>query len=259
VRQTAGGTVAYFATDHLGSTRALTDASGNSTPSVGYDSFGNVTSGSSQSRYAYTGRELESETSLLYYRARWYDPHQGRFVSEDPIGFEGGIHFYAYVGGSPMSFRDPLGLQMQPYERITQSGSHMGPIRGPNPHTCQPGTCFEKCLEKIFGPLPPINVFPNAKSIATSFGYAISGYRTVQLPVSCDEFFDDPWWVLHEYYHVVRQWEPGSIAFGLRYLGQAVRARGNHDAIPAEQEADKFAKEMLPGMKDCLKYCKPCY
>jgi len=46
-----------------------------------------------------------------YYRARFYDPKLGRFISEDPIGFEGGdVNLYGYVGNSPTGKRDPLGL-----------------------------------------------------------------------------------------------------------------------------------------------------
>jgi RHS repeat-associated protein len=44
------------------------------------------------------------------YRARYYDPTLGRFVSEDPIDFEGGINFYSYVENSPLDFVDPLGF-----------------------------------------------------------------------------------------------------------------------------------------------------
>jgi RHS repeat-associated protein len=44
-----------------------------------------------------------------YYRARYYDPKIGRFISEDPIGFLGGVNFYSYVGGNPISLIDPLG------------------------------------------------------------------------------------------------------------------------------------------------------
>jgi len=44
-----------------------------------------------------------------YYRARYYNPTTGRFLSEDPIGFGGGINLYAYAANNPMSMKDPLG------------------------------------------------------------------------------------------------------------------------------------------------------
>ena len=51
-------------------------------------SFGNIiaTSGSIVNNFRYTGREFDTETSLYYYRSRYYDPAQGRFLSEDPYG-----------------------------------------------------------------------------------------------------------------------------------------------------------------------------
>ena len=52
-------------------------------------------------------------TGASYYRARYYDPTLGRFVSEDPIGFDGGIDFYAYVDNDVTKSRDPLGLGPQ--------------------------------------------------------------------------------------------------------------------------------------------------
>ena len=111
LQQTSGGAASYFLTDHLGSTRALTDPSGNITENLSHDSFGNLTSGSASTRYTYTGREFDADTGLIYYRARWYDPQHGRFVSEDPIGFSGGINLYGYVGNNPTNFIDPLGLE----------------------------------------------------------------------------------------------------------------------------------------------------
>ncbi len=46
---------------------------------------------------------------LYYYRARYYDPEIGRFLSEDPLGFGAGINFYAYVENNPVNFNDPSG------------------------------------------------------------------------------------------------------------------------------------------------------
>ena len=78
-----------------------------------YDSFGNLTSSTSSSTnsFQYTGREFDSETGLYYYRARYYDPEVGRFMNEDPIGFSGGINFFAYVANNPINFNNPFGLK----------------------------------------------------------------------------------------------------------------------------------------------------
>jgi RHS repeat-associated protein len=61
----------------------------------------------------YTGREND-QTSLYYYRARYYDPRLKRFISEDPIGTRAGPNFYAYVRGSPVMQGDPTGLYAPP-------------------------------------------------------------------------------------------------------------------------------------------------
>ncbi|MGH9930844.1 MAG: RHS repeat-associated core domain-containing protein [Pyrinomonadaceae bacterium] len=111
LRQTAGGTTSYFVPDRLGTTRGLADSSGTLASSAGYDSYGSVTSGSTPSRYTYTGREVDNDAGLMYYRARWYYPQQGRFITEDPIGFKGGKNFYAYVENNPANLVDPSGLQ----------------------------------------------------------------------------------------------------------------------------------------------------
>ncbi|HLA10131.1 MAG TPA: RHS repeat-associated core domain-containing protein, partial [Pyrinomonadaceae bacterium] len=110
LRQTNTATgVSYFLTDHLSTTTTLTDSTGNVVETLAYDSFGNNT-GSTRTRYTYTGRERDPDTGLLYYRARFYDPQLGRFISEDPIGFAGGMNPFAYVDNNPIAFYDPLGL-----------------------------------------------------------------------------------------------------------------------------------------------------
>lgn len=109
LRQTSSTSTLYFIQDHLGSTRALTDASGNVVENTSYDSFGN--GNSSLTKYGYTGREWEAEANFYYYRNRWYDPQVGRFISEDPVGLDGGINLYAYIDNDPVNDTDPLGLQ----------------------------------------------------------------------------------------------------------------------------------------------------
>jgi RHS repeat-associated protein len=78
-----------------------------------YDGFGNLvaSSGSIVNNFRYTGREWDPETSLYYYRARYYDPATGRFLREDPARFLGrDQNFYRYVWNSSASYRDPAGL-----------------------------------------------------------------------------------------------------------------------------------------------------
>lgn len=99
----------YFSQDQLGSTTVLTNSGGSIVRQFSYDAYGN-SSGTSLTRYDYTGRERDADTGLLYYRARWYDPQVGRFISEDPIGLTGGINQFAYVGNNPQNRKDPSGL-----------------------------------------------------------------------------------------------------------------------------------------------------
>jgi RHS repeat-associated protein len=54
-------------------------------------------------------RESDSAVNPYYYRARYYDPQAGRFLSEDPIAFQGGGNFYPYVLNRPLNYTDPRG------------------------------------------------------------------------------------------------------------------------------------------------------
>ena len=93
---------------------ALTDNQGNVKESYSYDPYGNLLThpSSSSTRFLYTGRELDPETSLYYNRNRYYDPSLGRFISADPKGYEAGLNLYTYTRDNPLSFRDPEGLDV---------------------------------------------------------------------------------------------------------------------------------------------------
>ncbi len=108
-----GGVHYYYHKDALGSVTSITDKKGNVVQTYDYDSFGNIVAQKSTTfvqPYTYTSREWDKETGLYYYRARYYDPMEGRFIQKDPIGFKGGINLYAYVQNNPVRYRDPYGL-----------------------------------------------------------------------------------------------------------------------------------------------------
>jgi len=62
----------------------------------------------------YTGRSLDEETGLTHYRARWYDPAVGRFLSDDPSGVDGGsANLYRSCGKNPRTNVDLSGPTTQ--------------------------------------------------------------------------------------------------------------------------------------------------
>ena len=113
-QEDSAGDVTWHLSDHLGTIKDLADNSGTLINHFVYDSFGNVvgeTNPAVNTRYLYTGREWDEEIGLYHYRARSVKADVGRFVSEDPIGFDSGdTNLYRYVENSPLDTVDPLGL-----------------------------------------------------------------------------------------------------------------------------------------------------
>ena len=107
-----GGATSFYNPDALGSVTSLSNAAGSIANTYTYDSFGKLTAstGSLVNPFQYTARESDSETGLYYYRARYYDPSTGRFISEDGVGNDEGTNLYVYVHNLPSGFRDPTGL-----------------------------------------------------------------------------------------------------------------------------------------------------
>ena len=100
--------------DALGSIVALTDTGKVIQTEYDYEPFGaTTTSGAASANpYKFTARE-DDGTGLYFYRARYYHPVLGRFMSEDPLGMADGPHMYAYAGSNPLLFADPLGLKFR--------------------------------------------------------------------------------------------------------------------------------------------------
>ncbi len=112
-QEDTAGQVFWDLTDHLGTVQDLVNNSGQVVNHLKYDSFGNLimqSNPSNATRYQYTGREFDAETALQYNRARYYDATIGKFLNEDPIGFEGeSINLYRYVDNRVTDRKDPEG------------------------------------------------------------------------------------------------------------------------------------------------------
>src|ERR1035437_406948 len=98
-------------TDGLGSTLAPADTSGAGQTRYDHTPHGAPTAAgaASANTVQYSGRENDAN-GLYYYRARYYNPTTGRFISEDPLGLAAGINLYAYAADAPVVLNAPGGM-----------------------------------------------------------------------------------------------------------------------------------------------------
>jgi len=109
-----GGVAYRIFSDHLGSPRLLVNsATGAITARMDYDEFGNVLSDPSPgfTPFGFAGGIYDTDTGLVRFGARDYDPVAGRWTSKDPIRFEGGdANLYGYIISDPVNYIDSNGL-----------------------------------------------------------------------------------------------------------------------------------------------------
>lgn len=107
--------VRYYHLDHLNSTKAVTDESGETVLMYEYRAFGSELDkmGDDANRYSYIGREFDEEINLYYMNARYYDATIGRFINVDPV--QDGYNWYVYADNNPLKKKDPSGLQDKEY------------------------------------------------------------------------------------------------------------------------------------------------
>ena len=118
-RRNRVGTTCY--TDQIGTPRAITKSDATNAAVWKWandDPFGanlpnenpNNTATTFKYNLRFPGQYYDQETGTHYNDSRDFDPSTGRYIQSDQIGLRGGINTYAYVGGSPIQFADPLGF-----------------------------------------------------------------------------------------------------------------------------------------------------
>jgi len=142
-----GGQSFFYHADGLGSVAEITNQSGAVVQRYTYSSFGKIESQLDLNfvqPYAFTGREIDPETGLYFYRERSFDPNTGRFLQEDPLGIlteelESGLnHLYVYVANNPINAIDPTGLRI-----ILLPGKCGSSL--PDPEVMDKLKCIDKC------------------------------------------------------------------------------------------------------------------
>jgi len=113
--RTSSGTTRSLLTDRLGSTVATSDSAGVITGEYGYQPYGATTltgdDGGNPTRF--TGRD-DDGNGQYFYRGRFYNTTDQRFLSQDPIGFAGGdTNLFTYAANQPTTFTDPMGTNIE--------------------------------------------------------------------------------------------------------------------------------------------------
>jgi RHS repeat-associated protein len=185
----------------------------------------------------FPGQYADKETNAHYNYFRNYDPGIGRYAESDPIGLKGGLNTYAYVDSKPLRRTDPRGLN---------------PDDAPPLTTCRPPHYIKVCLDKIMGEDVGDVVVTSDPKMA--FPYAITSVNSITTRDSCPGFFSHPGIVLHEYYHVLRQWNAGRLST-FRYLWDNI-IDGGYEKNRWEVEARNFAASKLEDFQRCINCCK---
>ena len=118
--ENSDGEFSSYHADKIGSIISVTNAVGEETDSITYDSFGALIdrTGDTHLRFGFTGEALDHESGLIYLRARYLDPQVGRFATQDQyqgdIALPVSANSYVYANSNPIKFTDPTGFVAAP-------------------------------------------------------------------------------------------------------------------------------------------------
>lgn len=179
----------YFVRDALGSVQAMVDADGFIRGQYEYDPYGQQTqvgqetqvAGDMSPDFGFAGYYQHAPSGLYLTVYRAYDSSSGRWLNRDPIGEDGGLNLYDYVGNSPVNFTDPLGIA----EPLQPGDDRLPPFQPINPTT-------RDALRKYFQDNDPNNLknIPNdeLEKARDNASRACEKYRAQGRPR--DKFYD---------------------------------------------------------------------
>jgi RHS repeat-associated protein len=211
----------WFTFDERGNTTMVTDGYGMEGGILSlrqYDSFGNSEQGLAEQRPHYVdfnpfdgfggqwGYQTDRETGLVLCGQRYYDPSAGRWISRDPIGYDGGVNVYAYCANNAVGKVDPSGT---------------GPW---SDRFIDPDTGLQIDVGWIVWPTEAAtwNNTVHFGSLATYYS-----------------FKNDRCWQAHEYWHMVQQRRrrQNGFSFVIGIVWEYIKY-GSHDGAPSERDAD---------------------
>ncbi len=146
----------YVVRDGINSVRMLLDSAGNVAATYDYDAFGNVLSSSftnpicSQNNYQFHSEYRDQATGLVYLRARWYEPREGRFLCKDE--FEG-------IQEQPITLNKYVGFNDTPVNLTDPSGRYIEAINSPVYSNIKWGVRIQELLSGLFSLPDPSNLY----------------------------------------------------------------------------------------------------
>ncbi|EFE6061383.1 RHS repeat protein, partial [Escherichia coli] len=159
--------------DHRGLPLALVSTEGATEWCAEYDEWGNLLNEENphqlQQLIRLPGQQYDEESGLYYNRHRYYDPLQGRYITQDPIGLKGGWNFYQYPL-NPVQYIDSMGLASK-YGHLNNGGYGARPNKPPTP---DPSKLPD--IAKQLRLLYPIDQASSAPNVFKTFFRALSPY-----------------------------------------------------------------------------------
>jgi RHS repeat-associated protein len=123
-----------------------------------YDTFGNLISqtGMSNGNLGFQSKYYDQESGLYYFYHRYYNPANGRFLNEDPIGLDGGLNLYSSLKNNPLLWIDPFGLHYMCFDGkyITVYDDCNNPLIKRRASSGVPGTGPSDQHRRDIGPIP---------------------------------------------------------------------------------------------------------